>query len=241
MLDTSSTSISRRAQVPAQREHPPRQAEKPVEVVELVDLRENDTAAERAPRRVHRAVVLVRVPSGQILPDLGIHRQHAANAALPQQFAQPPQAGVEPHLVADQRHELALIDQIDQRVDFRPGRGERLFDVQVAPGLRRGQGHVQVQAARVAYEDHGRPLRERLVEDIEGAKAVGCFQIRVLPDLESFAQHRRLFPHAVGIDLDIRPQQRAQVAHVALADAPQPGDQHPHEPRPISRRRWSLT
>ncbi len=79
----SSTSISRSLRCPAGGCHASRRAEQPPREIVVVDLRQHDATAERGARGVRRAVVLVRMPVGEILGDTRTPPDESSRALAP--------------------------------------------------------------------------------------------------------------------------------------------------------------
>src|SRR5260370_1995839 len=93
-----------------------RQAEEPESVVELVRLNAQRAATQLTVSRMRCAVVLVRMPIGEVLAVDDVRRGESAEASVVQQRLDQAQPRMEPELVGDEGHEGLGCYEIDQLV-----------------------------------------------------------------------------------------------------------------------------
>src|SRR5439155_9033769 len=115
-----------------------RQAEEGIEVVELVNLGEDDAAAEVGASGVHNAVVLVWVPVREVFADSCTDAEQVAKHAGADNFGEPYDARVKAQLVADHGDALMLAGQIDEFRCSLERVGKRFFEEDVAAGDKAG-------------------------------------------------------------------------------------------------------
>src|SRR5258708_28069592 len=101
-----------------------------------MDLGKDDAAAEVRPGCVHLAVVLVRVPSRQIFPNLDPNGDDTADGSLIEEGGSTHETRMEPQLIADQANELARFHEVDELPDPIEVRREGLLDEDARPGSR---------------------------------------------------------------------------------------------------------
>src|SRR6516164_3830175 len=84
------------------------QPEERIEIIEFVNLGKDHTATQFRARRIHLAVVLVRVPAWKIFADVRPHAQQMSETAFVDRALKFQKAGMETKLVADHHNAAAL-------------------------------------------------------------------------------------------------------------------------------------
>jgi hypothetical protein len=209
-----------------------REAKERVEVVELVDLCYDDTAAEVGAGGIASAIVLVRMPVWEVLPYGGTDRQQSAEDARADDLGESKDAGMETELVAN--HTDAFVDagEFDELCGAVEGVGDGFFEENVASGEEASAGDGDMKAAGVADVGDVGLLGKSIFERAKGGDVVDLFNVIRLVSHHDWSYNVGEAADAISNDFDCIAQQSAKVAGVALTDAAEAYDENFHEKTP---------
>jgi hypothetical protein len=178
------------------------QAEEGVEVVELVDLGDDDASAEVGAGGIGSAVVLIRVPVGEILADSGTDGEQSAEDAGADDLGESNYTGMEAELVADHADALVGAGEFDELCGAVEGVGDWFFEENIAAGEEAGAGDCEVQTARVANVGDVRFLGESGVEGVEAGDVVHVLNVVLLVGHHDRSYDMGKAANTIGDDFD---------------------------------------
>jgi hypothetical protein len=179
-----------------------RETEQRVKIVELVDLCDDDASAEVGAGGIGSAVVLIRVPVGEILADSGTDGEQSAEDAGADDLGESNYTGMEAELVADHADALVGAGEFDELCGAVEGVGDWFFEENIAAGEEAGAGDCEVQTARVANVGDVRFLGESGVEGVEAGDVVHVLNVVLLVGHHDRSYDMGKAANTIGDDFD---------------------------------------
>ena len=186
-----------------QRKYAPGHSKQPIQIIQFVNLREDDASSQILPGGIPLAVILVRMPTWQVLADFRPYRQNPANFLLLNKLVQALQAGMETHLIADHGCQAAAFHQADQFVHLFQAVRKWFLDKQGAtlpgcPDCRR-----DMQTGGITNESRLWLLRQGLFDIRKEAQVVFFLQACPCFNLELVGQDRWIGTGIICHDIQI--------------------------------------
>ena len=178
-----------RASPSADRNDPPWPAEQPVQIIHLVNLREDHAAALIAARRIHPPVIFVRMPARKIVARLSADCQNSPQAGRAENLTHAFEQRMEAPLICYERDVLLRVDGRDQIFDPVPPIGQWFLDEEVTAGLGCRDRNQCMQMTGIAHEYDIRMSRQTLIERWYGPNSVVFFKSVDACNSERIGEH----------------------------------------------------